>query len=64
MLDRAPSGQHPQLIEVTVKIGGITEDPEGTRSNQLVLAVAAAEQPDTEYSDPVGSGERAREGAE
>ena len=28
-----------------MKIGGITEDPDGTRSNQIVLAVAATKHP-------------------
>jgi len=41
----ALSGQHTQLVQVTVEVGGIPEDPEGTPLNQIVLAVAAAEHP-------------------
>jgi hypothetical protein len=55
MQDRAPSGQHPQLVQVVVEVGGITEDPEGTRSDQFVLALAAAEQPDAEHCGPARS---------
>ena len=41
----APSGEHTQFVQVTVKVGGIAENPEGTRSNQIVLAVAAVQHP-------------------
>ena len=44
--DHALSGEHTQLVQVTVQVGGIPKNPKRACSNQLVLTVAAAQKSD------------------
>ena len=52
-----PSGPDSHLVEVTEEVGGILVDAVGAGSLQLLLPVAAGEQPDTERLGPTGGQE-------
>lgn len=55
-IDIPVSRKHSQFVKIALEVGGIPEDPEGTRSNQLVLAVADAEHSGSASSHQVPHG--------
>jgi len=48
------SWQDAQFVQIVVEVGGVAENPKRTCPNQLVLAVAAAQQSDAEHPGPAG----------